>query len=563
MLPSSLRIAVLFVFCFSCTTVPTYAAVRNAHPAEDICTDGIKPPSPEIAQWLGQRATAFEEQKAMLPPLSEQTVRIYATKIKEIFSPFPPPQGFSLAPCTDYSNALLAANLPILAIGSVFRNASLIGQTIYGSMAGIHFEKADFQDADLRLMRVQAANFDEAVMSSAKLDYADISRSNFRDAKLNNASLKQAVAYGTKFANADLSFADLTSATIDYADLTNANLNSASLENAYLYHSNASGANMFVKSLKGADLTETLLISTALSTLAGARLRGANLSYACLSPLMDFGAIDPKELKDVYGLETMLFDPVNDCASRIAINARGKVTVAPWLASTSSSEMPYSPLPVIPVHKDGYGYDDNAFHAPTGFLAMHDRLHKAGYRDAARAILYAYGYNKERFFRYRAADQFARGHYSNAINAAAGYAYHAAIRASTGWGLWPAHALLGYALCLVLGWIIFLAALVRQTRRDETNILFVSNDPSHPSRNESVLFLIRRAFWLSLSNGIRFFWRRSDESSLLILLHPAHPVFFFRGSMSSFATLHVLFCNYFLFGFLIAEYFPSFMLRLL
>ena len=136
--------------------------------------------------------------------------------------------------------------------------------------------EADLSGADLSEAKLPHANLSGADLSEAKLFEADLSGADLSGADLSFAKLSGADLPNAKLFQADLSFAKLSGADLFQADLSGADLRYANLSGA---DSDLSNANLSNANLSGAD-----------SDLSNANLSNANLSGADLSEAKLSGA---------------------------------------------------------------------------------------------------------------------------------------------------------------------------------------------------------------------------------------------------------------------------------
>lgn len=147
------------------------------------------------------------------------------------------------------------------------------------SKAGLHFDGADFIDADLRDTNLGGISLREAKLTGANLTYASLSKANLQGAHLREANLVGAQLRKANLARAYLAEANLTRANLAEANLQGAHLREANLQEAYLRGANLRGAY-----LKGANLQEACLSGANLqeSFGEGNPQGGANLERANL-----------------------------------------------------------------------------------------------------------------------------------------------------------------------------------------------------------------------------------------------------------------------------------------
>lgn len=529
-------------------SVDARAAVSDTYPAENICPDGIQQPPEEITEWLKHRESLYGKEEKINKPFYSREFAV--ERSNTIYQPQGAiPKAFFYTPCTDYTGAnlrFLTAIKPLFT-GSSFENARFEGVFIGEG----HFEKARFLRAILSGAEITNSNFDEADMIEVSLDGALIRGSNFRSATLNGAKMINTEANFAKFSNADLSGADITNSNLEDTDLTNANLGAAILDNAKLFDANATGANFYVNSLKNANLSGTLLINAMIGNLKGAMLNHTNISYACLSRHIDFMELKPADVAQLVGMETVFFDPINDCSALISISKKdSRVSIAPWSIVSATGRSKYNPAPIIPVS------DPNTeFHAPSGFLEMAKQLSQARYDNVAQQMLYAYRHNEERFLKYDMARQWNINHYEVAMASAIKYIGYAIVRTTTDWGVTYTGTVRCYLFTMVIGWLAYLGALFRQRRGEKVLIWTIRDNRLLPSsRFETTPALIARALWVSIVNSFRCFWKKPDEKTFLTQLHPHHPIFRLEGWVGSFAAFQALICNYFLISMIIVRY---------
>lgn len=156
--------------------------------------------------------------------------------------------------------------------------------------------KANFCDADLRLVDLRKADLSGANLRQANLSGANLSGINLSGAILSGANLSGANLSGSKLGGAILSGINLSGANLSGVNLGGANLNKvklcgANLSRADLSSANLSGANLSGANLSAANLNRTILNKADLSStnLSKVNLIGSGLNEANLDNILQEG----------------------------------------------------------------------------------------------------------------------------------------------------------------------------------------------------------------------------------------------------------------------------------
>ncbi len=115
--------------------------------------------------------------------------------------------------------------------------------------------RAEFVDADLHGVSLEAANLSSAVLQGADLSDADCRDVNFQGADLRRARLCNANVTNGNLGVARLRHADLSRTNLEGANLRGCDLAGATLTGAIMGESDLSGANLLSTNLAGADLS--------------------------------------------------------------------------------------------------------------------------------------------------------------------------------------------------------------------------------------------------------------------------------------------------------------------
>ncbi|CFQ84043.1 pentapeptide repeat-containing protein [Yersinia frederiksenii] len=164
----------------------------------------------------------------------------------------------------------------------------------------VDLRKADLSGANLRQANLSGANLSGVSLNGVNLDWVNLSGANLSGANLRQANLSGLNLSGANLSRANLCWANLCWTNLSEANLSEANLSGADLEGANLYKANLSEVNLRVVNLgennlevarrSRVNLSEANLSGANLSGLAllglnlsGTNLNGANLSRAKLN----------------------------------------------------------------------------------------------------------------------------------------------------------------------------------------------------------------------------------------------------------------------------------------
>ena len=160
--------------------------------------------------------------------------------------------------------------------GVKYNESRFIGATFpdNANLKGLNFQKADFSHAKLR-----QANLSGADLSGAILYEADLSGANLSMTELNGANLKGANLTGSSLSFAELNGANLSGVNLSGINLTRAKFLNTNLSGADLSGARIAGADFSGANLSGANFSRAAIVGPDFS---GANLKGANLSGANL-----------------------------------------------------------------------------------------------------------------------------------------------------------------------------------------------------------------------------------------------------------------------------------------
>lgn len=248
--------------------------------------------------------------------------------------------------------------------------------------------EADVHNIDLKKVNLEHANFESSNLMNANFAGADISFANFRDARLMRANFRNSRIQTTDFNGADLHNADFHSAHMMHVRLERASLISAILDRANLHNAKLISADLRNATLKDANLNMADLSN---ANLENAKLQGANFVKATLS----------KARIAFTDLSGAIYAPISEPPENYLTGIAGLATVA----------FPHE--------------------QQSGLVQLRHLLRLSGLRQLEREATYAIEYNI-------VASAALEGSPGQQLGGMFRWAFFGW---TTGWGLYPGHAL--------------------------------------------------------------------------------------------------------------------------